>query len=415
MINREDVPKRQGFAPVATFGAADGAANRLERLKTRRKLWLKVHLWLGLTVGAALVLIGLTGSVMVFWEEIDTWLNRDLRRVEIPASGTVDYRPLAEIQAAAQAALPPGAEGRQYYFPQGADGTFAYWYAMPEGSTHTLFVNPYTAQVTGSRMFYSSGNPFKHCFIGFFFKLHYALLLGKTGVVIVGILAVLLLISVLTGLLVWWPLTGKWRQAFTFKPRASVERFNFDLHKTTGIYSLLVLGAVLLSGVYLNLPEQFEWLVLRFSPATRLASASPPQSQPQPGIPPIGLDRAVAIVEAAYPGGRWNWLKAPDGANGVYEFSRVDVPGSRFWSESVLDVDQYSGKILQVRSPDTRLSVGETFLDWQWPLHSGKAFGWPGRILVFLTGLACPVLYVTGFIRWRQKRRASSSNKQRRG
>jgi len=42
----------------------------------------------------------------------------------------------------------------------------------------------------------------------------------------------------------------------------------------------------------------------------------------------------------------------------------------------------------------------------QWPLHSGQAFGMTGRILVFLTGLACPVLFVTGMMRWRQKRRA---------
>jgi uncharacterized iron-regulated membrane protein len=172
------------------------------------------------------------------------------------------------------------------------------------------------------------------------------------------------------------------------------------------------LGAVLLSGVYLNLPEPFEWLVLQFSPATRPASAPPPQSTPKPGARPIGLERAAAIAESAYPGGRWNWLKTPAGEKGVYEFSRLDVPGlSRFWSESVLAVDQYSGAILQVRAPDTRLSAGETFLDWQWPLHSGKAFGWPGRILVFLAGLACPVLYVTGFIRWRQKRRAGQFKK----
>ncbi|MCG7756039.1 MAG: PepSY domain-containing protein [Nitrosomonas sp.] len=32
--------------------------------------------------------------------------------------------------------------------------------------------------------------------------------------------------------------------------------------------------------------------------------------------------------------------------------------------------------------------------NWQWPLHSGKAFGWIGRVLVFLCGLACPVIYM---------------------
>ncbi|MDZ4151263.1 PepSY-associated TM helix domain-containing protein [Methylicorpusculum sp.] len=47
------------------------------------------------------------------------------------------------------------------------------------------------------------------------------------------------------------------------------------------------------------------------------------------------------------------------------------------------------------------------FTHWQWPLHSGQAFGMTGRLLVFSTGLACPVLFVTGVIRWLQKRRAA--------
>jgi hypothetical protein len=46
------------------------------------------------------------------------------------------------------------------------------------------------------------------------------------------------------------------------------------------------------------------------------------------------------------------------------------------------------------------------FTHWQWPLCSGQVFGMAGRILVFITGLACPVLFVTGMIRWLQKRKA---------
>jgi uncharacterized iron-regulated membrane protein len=51
-------------------------------------------------------------------------------------------------------------------------------------------------------------------------------------------------------------------------------------------------------------------------------------------------------------------------------------------------------------------SGGDVFIQWQWPLHSGQAFGWTGRILVFVFGLICPLLFATGVIRWLQKRRA---------
>ncbi len=68
-------------------------------------------------------------------------------------------------------------------------------------------------------------------------------------------------------------------------------------------------------------------------------------------------------------------------------------------------LDRYTGEFLDVDDPSIS-STGEVFMQWQWPLHSGFAFGWTGRILVFFTGLACPVLFVTGLIRWLQKRRA---------
>ena len=76
-----------------------------------------------------------------------------------------------------------------------------------------------------------------------------------------------------------------------------------------------------------------------------------------------------------------------------------------FWSERPVSIDQYSGVIWEVRDPATRRSARETFADWQWPLHSGQAFGWAGRVLVFLSGLAYPVIYVTGFRMWWRKRR----------
>ena len=62
--------------------------------------------------------------------------------------------------------------------------------------------------------------------------------------------------------------------------------------------------------------------------------------------------------------------------------------------------------LLDVREPATRRSAGETFADWQWPLHSGQAFGLPGRLMVCLSGLACPVIYVTGVRMWWRKRSA---------
>jgi uncharacterized iron-regulated membrane protein len=69
-------------------------------------------------------------------------------------------------------------------------------------------------------------------------------------------------------------------------------------------------------------------------------------------------------------------------------------------------VDPYDGTILAVNDPH-QYTAGQKFLEWQYPLHSGEAFGLPGRIFVLILGFVPLLLYVTGLIRWLQKRRAA--------
>ena len=231
---------------------------------------------------------------------------------------------------------------------------------------------------------------------------------GRGGVILIGAIGVLLVVSVLTGLIVWWPLTGQWLKAMTFKGRSSAERFNFDLHKTFGFYSALILLAVLISGVYMNLPEQIVWLVERFSPVTRTEKI---RSLAAPDQPAIGLGKVMSKVRSQYPEGRVHFLSLPTLTSEVYQICSDDVVElSRYVIDSrCVFVDQYSGQVVKVMDP-ANSSGGDLFVQWQWPLHSGQAFGMTGRILVFLSGLACPVLYVTGVIRWLQKRRATRRN-----
>lgn len=388
-------------------------SQRLRRLKARRKLWLDVHLWLGLVLGLFLAVFGLTGSVLVFYDELDAVLDHDLFAVEVRAEGEAAFRPMAEILAAAEAAAPLGSHLNTVTYPPQDGSTYRLFYENA-GSRWQVFVDPYTTEVLGQRLLQGTDEWFPHHLIPFVFKLHYALLADDTGVLVVGVMSVLLVFSILTGLIVWWPLTGNWKRALSIKPRASVERFNHDLHQASGFYTALVLLAVLVSGVYMNLPKQFLALVQLISPATRDFKNTPSSSGTHAGQKPIGLTQAVAIAGERYPEGRLSWLSLPKDEHDVYTIRRMDVPElSRFWSERAVQIDPYSGTIVAIRDPAVRRSAGETFIDWQWPLHSGKAFGWPGRIAVFVTGLACPVLFVTGVIRWLQKRQARAQRPRR--
>lgn len=383
---------------------SDQAAPRAIRIRTWRRLWLDVHLYLGLFVGALLVVFGVTGSILVFFQEIDGWINPALLTVAVPPPGQDVYRPLGDILAAATQAGAPGSRVTQVYGATTRERVFAVYVEHPSNAWQRIFVDPYRARVTGVRS-YAVDERVPGYFMDAVFALHFQLLSGVNGITLAAVAAWLLILSLLTGVIVWWPVNGCWRQAFIIRRPFAPFRLVFDLHKTVSLYCCLVIGGVLLSGAYMNWADPIVWVTQFLSPATR-GPAQAPQSKPVDGASPISPEQAVALAAVRYPEGRLSGLSMPEDATGVYQVSRQAVPKlSRFWSERIVTIDQYSGEILDVRAPDTRRSAGETFIDWQWPLHSGQAFGWVGRAVVFLSGVACPVIYATGFFMWWRKRK----------
>ncbi len=400
-------------------GCAAGWA-RLRRahhraLLQRRKRWLQVHLWLGLTLGGFLSLFGLTGAVLVFHSEIDHGLNPAFFTTAVPAH--LPRIALDAVRVLARQHAPIGTESINIILPKTAEQTYlvAYWIhphtpAPEEAMVLNLSINAYTGDIVGRRVFYHAWNPLKHSFVGFFFRLHYALLLGDRAIIVVGAIGVLLVISALTGLILWWPLDGKWRRALTVKRNASAVRLNHDVHQLAGATSLVVLLAVLTSGLYFNLPEQFKWMVNAFSTLTleTLEQVVPPDHASVPTAQsPLSLDVWRARIEHAVPGGDLDSIALPITLGGPTQacYRHVRELRSYVVDHRCISADTATARVLHVSDARSG-SAGDTFLQWQWPLHSGQALGWVGRILVFICGLACPLLFVTGLIRWQHKRRA---------
>jgi uncharacterized iron-regulated membrane protein len=81
--------------------------------------------------------------------------------------------------------------------------------------------------------------------------------------------------------------------------------------------------------------------------------------------------------------------------------------------DTLVWVHPTSGEILLERSSRNR-SSGESFMHWLFPLHSGTAFGLPGRIAMCVTGGAPFVLVMTGLWVWSRKRRSERIEERRR-
>lgn len=393
----------QPSRPTAISITAPGS----RRLRLRA-VWLRVHKWIGLLLGLFVAVIGLTGSILVFYQEIDAWLNPALYAVS-PPHASAEFRPADEVFAAARAVAPDDASMGFTVYPPHAWAAYAINFTRPRKDSAyddfwQVFVDPYTAQVTGTRAVRTGDQWFARAFIPFVFDLHLCLLMPyQFGSTIVGIIAICVTFSLVTAIALWWPSPGKWLRGLSVRRGASKQRLIYDLHQVFGIYPWIVLLAVFVSGIAFNLPGTFLSAVRIFSPGTIDASGF--SSVPGTG-PKVTIGDAMAIADRHSPDGRMIWFSGANNETGTHWLCKNgQISLSRIFDVQCFHVDQYSGTILHTEDVATG-TAGNAFLAWQWPLHSGQAFGMTGRILVLLSGLACVGLFVTGVLRWLHKRRA---------
>lgn len=378
-----------------------------------RRLWALAHLWLGLVAGTAFVLIGLSGSLLAFREEIDAWLNPALYR----STGGCRADAATGLDAALKAIethLPEGAEPASIAFPGLGRETLRVEYriAIPgtgEFNRHDLFVDPCGGGLLGSRAWEDLERPWLGPWVAVATRLHTSLLLDRpeawTGTHAVAFLAVALSIALGSGLYLWWPRPGRWRRAFAVKRGTGTGRLVYDLHRVGGAGAVPLLLLALFTGASLYSPwhGMIADGVKLLSPGTRLAAES--ASRPFPGGVSLTPQAGLALAEAALPDGLPASLDLPIGPTGTYRLTRIDADGVPV---GVVELDRYGGEILDLRQAG-RGTAGETFLANLFPWHTGRAFGLSGRCLVAALGLVPAALYLTGFLHWRRKRPARKS------
>ena len=367
-----------------------------------RKLWLQVHLYLGLTIGLFFVLAGLTGSALAFYIEIDEWLHPELTLTEDSIQ-----RPALSYEAifsALKEAHPERAKSWRLELPDNQYRMITARYYKPDETAHLAFaplqvwVNQYTGDVVKSRFW-------GQYLMTWVYDLHYSLLSDITGRYVIAFLGLFVLVSLFTGIYLWWPTKKNVKNAFTFKSSASIDRKVYDTHKLSGVYGSLLLIVIVGTGAMLNLPE-FKSAVHALSPAFKPELTKPIVDTKTQRI---SLDEAVGIAKLHFPSASVKWIVTPNDEMGNYRINlrQQGEPSVRFPKTNVW-VNQYSGEVLAMRDVSVD-SAGDTFLRWLHPLHSGEAFGLTGRIIVLLSGLLPMILFYTGLLRWLQKRKVANS------
>ena len=216
-----------------------------QTLWVRRALF-QVHLWTGLAIGLYIVVLSVTGSALVYRNELDRYFAT--RRPVYDASAkrlTAD-----ELRAAAQKAYPGWNITRVGDRITRRNPTIEIW-AERQGEKKERLFNPYTGADLGDSV--TKGE----YFVLWLARLHDELLFDRPGRYWNGMLSLVMTVLVVTGLIVWWPGSSRWKRSLKIKASSGWRRFNWDLHSVFGFWLFLFMLMWGISGFYLGVPEPF--------------------------------------------------------------------------------------------------------------------------------------------------------------
>lgn len=243
---------------------------------TARRLLVKFHLYTGLFVGLLLVVTGLTGSVLVYREELEALTHPQL----LVSSGSGERVAVEDVVQTVQRAYP--AE-RLFAIRMPRSPRETYLVKLNNAHDRFVYIDPYSGSILGTHRQRES-------VLGWLALLHTELLAGERGETAVGFGGLLLLGLCVSGLVVWWPRNGKLSQGFKVQWSARWKRLNFDLHRATGVYAVLFLSVTAATGAAFVFNETAIDLV----DAVTVSAPRPPA----PRIGPARSDASVRTIDA---------------------------------------------------------------------------------------------------------------------
>ncbi len=227
-----------------------------QRLRFRKFLF-HVHLWSGISLGLYIFFISLTGSVLVYRNELYVATTPN------PIIAPIDSALALSEEALLEAVLlvHPGYELTRTSRARNDDRAVEVW-LQNEDKTLRRFFDPRTGQDIGSAERKAQTMVLK------LIELHESFLLGEKGRIVNGFGALFVLLIVFTGLVIWWPGIKRWRLSLRFRRGIGWKRQIWDIHSMVGIWSALAILVFALSGAYLCFPNTFHDFADRIQPIT---------------------------------------------------------------------------------------------------------------------------------------------------
>ncbi|ENV45006.1 PepSY domain-containing protein [Acinetobacter schindleri] len=204
-----------------------------------KKTFFQIHWFLGITAGLVLSIMGVTGAIYSYEQQILKWINTDSYTVQAQSGPKLSpaelyqhfkqQNPEMQINSVSLDASPTGSSTVNI---------------AKEGARrgYNMMVNPYTAEVLPE----IKGREF----FQFIQQLHRYLTMGPVGKQITGACALMLIFFVLSGLYLRWPKRHSMKQWLAVKPQLKGRNFIWDLHAVVGTWVVIFYLILACTGLY---------------------------------------------------------------------------------------------------------------------------------------------------------------------
>jgi uncharacterized iron-regulated membrane protein len=256
-----------------------------------------------------------------------------------------------------------------------------------------MFFHPQTGGYLGTR---GGSDDMKHNFMSWLSKFHNSFHLGKTGEWLLGFFALVFLLSIITGLILFRKNIGA---VLTFRKAVYTRK---NLHQVIGVWALVFNLMIAVTGFWMQ-RYVFKKEFYAADNYTPVLKASPDLQ--------FSFDTAYMGVQKKYPDFTAHvvyFAQSSGGKTAIYgsRSSNAYVHSKKFADAIMLDS---TGNIAKTRLVN-EISADDRYDIFNSQLHMGRFGGMGIKIIYFLFGLTGALLSITGFLLWLKRRRKKTES-----
>lgn len=388
-----------------------------------RQLFLLFHRYAGLFMAFFLVVAGITGAAIAFYDELDAGLNPELFQVANPNTPPL---PLDELARIAEEQLIQGRAVLRYTRLPRHENDSLNFFVAPKRDAQTgeklplnfnsIFIDPYTGKVLGTRYF-GKWQFDRVNIMPLLWDIHYSLTLpGAYGHWLFGAVALIWVFDCFFAAYLTFPrqrkkFLAKWGKAWRIKLNAGKARLIRDVHIAFSLWLWAFLLMFAISGVMFNLGGQVYDPVLSALVEYEYVRDKLPAVSSEEREQQISLEQARQLARQyieAWQSEESFEVYSEDSISldlGKYAFrfkfrSSLGLPEA--YAQTAVYLSASDGRLLARSHP--YVDTGNAISSWLAALHRGRIFGLWYQVVVCVSGMLVAVLSISGVMIWWRKR-----------